>query len=530
MAGIKSLINNESGNGEINTRNKYLEDPLEALNLITSLISAKNTSDEFDLLLTELKKLVEVDFLNIVKKDQCPRSVHAYSQLQKTVEDLSNIVNFPELENKFFVAIGGQFSSGKSRFLNTVIGTEKLLPTDTTPTTYIPTYVLSGKEDTFFALNKYLKKTTLDSQSLNAITHTFKDKYLGFGHILKQITIELKSFNRSNIVFLDTPGYSKSELGGQENNDKKIAFEHLRTADYLIWLIDIINGDIPETDIAFIKRLQYDIPTLFVLNKADGKIEPEINKIMNKTKKTLKNKDIRFIDVIAYSSMDKVEYPKGNNQLKIFLDNIDKETPGTSVLINAEEIFEEYLSYHKTEIEFLKNGRGALNDTILYFDKLSHSKDDAKYIDKLKNIAKKHSDQKEIIEKSLIRLQKFHENFITKIKSILEIINVKEAKGTILKRRKDINETILYRFNAIIEFKDKIDHLPDFKNINGIVKNISSIGVTIDIKDGNGTAIINPTEFKNKPNYKGLFSLGSNVKVQYIDKKKAIIEVENNME
>ncbi|TOF43990.1 GTP-binding protein, partial [Vibrio parahaemolyticus] len=95
------------------------------------------------------------------------------------------------------------------------------------------------------------------------------------------------------LIFLDTPGYSKSD--NQQKIDENIARQHLRVADYLIWLVDSQNGTVPQQDIDFLQSLELDQPVLVVMSKADKKLESEVKSIIKVAKADLENAEISYV-------------------------------------------------------------------------------------------------------------------------------------------------------------------------------------------------------------------------------------------
>ncbi len=463
MSGLKSFITNVKPKQE----NKYLTDKEEGLKLITKLISANTENNQIDSLLSELGIMINEEFLALTEKDKCPGSAETYSKLQKSFQDLEDIVNFPELENKFTIAVGGQFSAGKSKFLNSLFNTKKLLPTDTSATTSIPTYILSGKNDSVFALNNFQSKSIIDDDALHSISHAFKEKYnLSFSHILKLIIVERKDFKWKNVSFLDTPGYSKADSvkSRADNTDENIAREHLRVADYLIWLIDIQNGTIPQEDIQFIQTLQFDEPILFVINKADKKTHKQLNNIINVTKKDLQKNGIKFHDVIGYSSMKNIEYPKSKKVLIPFIKMINQKKAGTVIIKRFEAIFEDYLNFHKSEAEFLRVNRKITNDAVL--DAYNEEKD----VDKFKHLTRKQQKDIKAITNSEKDFAKLHLKIEALIKKIFSELNIKIADGYFAKKRSRNSKAVnTYKFDAMVQINDETQlvALNDFKRIEG---------------------------------------------------------------
>ncbi len=190
--------------------NHYLENPEIGLKLCAELISDCDKNNPVTLNLNIIQQIIEQDFLLHTEADDNTVGTATYSQLQLLLKQLSEIACFPHLEKYYTVAVGGSFSAGKSRFLNSVLGCDSLLPTDTTPTTSIPTYISQGTKNGIQALNFYHKKTEIDEDALKAICHAFNKRFgVTFSHLLQLISVERQEFKYPNLIFLDTPGYSK---------------------------------------------------------------------------------------------------------------------------------------------------------------------------------------------------------------------------------------------------------------------------------------------------------------------------------
>jgi predicted GTPase len=510
--------------------NRYLSNKDMGIELLAKLISTQNENSDIEVILHDLESMIENEFLALTEKDKCPGSAETYANLQKAFQDLIEIVNFPELENKFTIAVGGQFSSGKSRFLNRVIDAKQLLPTDTSATTAIPTYIVSGKQNSVFALNNYQGKTEIDDEALHAISHAFKARYnLSFSHILKLIAVERKSFKWKNISFLDTPGYSKADsIKSRSNNtDENIAREHLRTADYLIWLTDIQNGTIPEEDIQFINSLQFDEPVLFVLNKADKKIEAEIYEIIQISKENLTKNEILFFDVIGFSAMKNQEYSSNKNVLQQFIEQINSQKAGTHIIKRFHEIFEDYLNFHKSEAEFLRVSRKTINDA--FFEAYKQEKEH----DKLKSLTRKLQKQITAIVNSEKSFDSLRKRMNLAINDVFNKLNIEIVEGYAVKKRKKHHaKSEVFKFNAMIQIQNEseLSKLGDFTKIKGIVTGIKAIGVSIQIMHQDkilGDAMITKAEIRTKVNTdpKVFFSDFDDVNIQYLGNKMAIVEI-----
>ncbi|WP_462409385.1 dynamin family protein [Neobacillus sp. Marseille-QA0830] len=285
-----------------------MDNPEEALILISNLLQTKQTSTELKRAMHRLERLIQVDFRKFAGKFDMEDEIAVYQKLLQIVDKIKEINRIQILNRKNFLAIGGGFSAGKSKFLNSIIGTE-LLPEDQTPTTSIPTYMMKGTEklSAYTFRNQVLD---IDQEALKALSHEFYNRYkISFSKILKNINVQTPYFPYENLILLDTPGYTKAESYKSESNtDEHIAREQLRIADFIIWLIDIDDGVITDKDLEFIAKLRANVPILFVFNKADIKPESQVKEIVINAKNIIYSKGLNVFGVTAYSSLEQKEY------------------------------------------------------------------------------------------------------------------------------------------------------------------------------------------------------------------------------
>ncbi len=347
--------------------NPYLDDPRRGLVLCARLVSAARGHDGVQEALHQLRTLIEAEFLPLSEQDANPTGARAYRDLLALTEDLQALAQFPAIERYFTVAVGGMFSAGKSRFLNRLLGCD-LLPTDTDPTTAIPTYITGGEEARIDALNRYHQRVPLDADALQAICHAFNERFgVSFAHILRLIHVQRPDLAWPHITFLDTPGYSKSDSlheGGAI--DKHLAREHLRRADFLIWVVDIQNGTLPLEDMLFLRSLELSQPVLFVFNKADKKTEAEIAQTLAAAERDLARAGgLPVYGITAYSAATGQEYG-GQPCLQAFLQSLSVAKPGSPIRHQFEQVFERYRDFYQSERERLRQLRAVLNEVSFF--------------------------------------------------------------------------------------------------------------------------------------------------------------------
>ena len=445
------------------------------MRLISDIIHAKNRNikTEIEILFDKFDDYLKNDFMNFSNQISIPNEAKLYKELMNVRDELFEDIKFSELVNKTHIGIGGSFSAGKSSFLNSIldenIDADDILPTDTNPTTSIPTYLIkkesaisTNKDINIYTFNKYGEKSKIDKEALLAISHEFNKIYnFGLISIINKIVVDINCMPYENIAFLDTPGYSKSD--GEEDIDKNIAQNHLKNIDSMIWLIDAENGVIQNGDIKFIQSLNLEKEILFILNKADKKPKSDIKNILTMIKKTLDKANIKYIDVVAYSSHEKKEY-FSTNIIECFLikHNRAKETNFKSKILNI-------LKYYKRHLEYIeeknKNLLKLFNqlDTFGYaFTSTVDDFDDTLEAIK-KEILKSYKDKADYkeLEKRLI------EN-ISSIEAFLNKKNHHDKKKKIFKLYSE-KKFPIWKIKEIS--KNKRLRLPTFKEIQTLDKN-----------------------------------------------------------
>lgn len=311
---------------EVETRNPYLLDPKKGLKLISSFLHVSENIKYQIRDMKRLDRLIDERLLQSLNKIQLQNEVVLYESLVKLSDKLFEQNKMRLLKHKLSVGIGGQFSAGKSKFINSLLG-EEILPEDQVPTTSIATYLVKGSDFFVEANTKNDRSVPLDKEAVKALSHEFYNKYkLGFSQFINNLVISIPTFPYESIALLDTPGYSKSDSSKkQAMSDNEKALVQLKAVDYLIWLIDVENGVIKNADIEFIESLNIKNPILIVFNKADKLPESKLAEVIKETKSYLGETNIPVYAVIGYSSRERKEF-LGTNALIKFFNEINQKS------------------------------------------------------------------------------------------------------------------------------------------------------------------------------------------------------------
>lgn len=325
---VESMEDVDAANGE---KNPYLADPERGLELIARLLPQRMQYTESDRMAHQLDVLLDVRLVSTVRALGL-KTLELSQHLMKASDQIMEYQKMRLLSGKTVIGLGGQFSSGKSSFINSRLQTnaqEIILPEDQNPTTSIPTYIVGGLNEEIYAYCGSAK-VPLDKDAMQALTHEFYKAYgIGFSRFVSNIVIHTPALGGDlahKIVFLDTPGYNKADMDTRETlKDEHLAAQQLKAVDFLVWLVDISNGVVQERDLEFFQKVPQDTPILIVFNKADKKTEEACSSIVEESRRILEERNIEVFGVAAYSSRDGREF-LGKNLVYKFLAQAAQES------------------------------------------------------------------------------------------------------------------------------------------------------------------------------------------------------------
>lgn len=227
-------------------------------------------------------------------EDECMSA--ELKKLEENALDLLNNTLSPEIA-PVNVAIIGNFSCGKSTFINSLIGAD-VCPTRINPTTSSITKFLYGEKAEIFQLEEgeYVKLVTHDEyftmcqhqKGSTKNTETYELHYYYPFDILKTISI------------FDTPGFKNRQNPNDQLVTEKIALD----ADVVFLLVDANNSSDIDADLEDIlediAKKNTNLRWYYVLNRCDEKTKTATQKLLNHAKEKY---DARFDDFFAYSAM-----------------------------------------------------------------------------------------------------------------------------------------------------------------------------------------------------------------------------------
>ena len=211
------------------------------------------------------------------------------------------------------IAVVGQFSSGKSTFLNTLLG-EEILPTGIIPVTAKVTKIEWAP---LLLLKIVLNDGSEILQEISALQN-YTDQRTKIKSV-RNLTIFNSAEILKKVSFSDTPG-----LNSRSKSDTAETIRELKNADGLFWISLIDNAArASEKDeiLALPKELKQN--SLFLLSQKDRLSDDEISRVLKHSFDTLKES---FYDIVAISSRLQKDgkHDSGFDKVYNFIDNLSK--------------------------------------------------------------------------------------------------------------------------------------------------------------------------------------------------------------
>ena len=246
--------------------------------------------------LDRLDALIHHDLLALARQASPDDFADLYLDFTRELRRFREFAAYPALAGKTVVAFGGAFSAGKSSLVNALIG-QPLMVVEVDPTTALPAYVLAGQDDAIHALNSQGLRVTLTDDEFASLTH---DEHAVYGsevaRALSAAFVVRREFPWRNLAFIDTPGYSGQRSGGGRT-DASVSAAQLNSAHAIVWVVNLKQGVLPESDIAFLSRLDPAIPKLIVASRADQLAEADRAAVLQRIADTLAARNLPVLGV-----------------------------------------------------------------------------------------------------------------------------------------------------------------------------------------------------------------------------------------
>jgi len=199
------------------------------------------------------------------------------------------------------VAITGQFSSGKSTFLNALLS-RNILPTGITPVTSKVNFINYGDE---YKLKITYKSGAEEYHSIDHIS-AFTDQRESDMDEIKYLTLYAPMDILKDITFVDTPG-----LNSQSQSDTDTTKKVLRDVGGIIWLTLIDNaGKMSEAEVLEDYMEHFKNKSLCVLNQKDKFSDEQIQTTTNYVSEKFGKFFAEVIPISAKQALDSRTHQK----------------------------------------------------------------------------------------------------------------------------------------------------------------------------------------------------------------------------
>ncbi len=307
---FNGIFNNKFSTAENHHNTEGLK---ERYDLIARILNAKTNNERLE----EYQQILDNEFLEFASGvDSLKEKEIALLMLQEIKKELQWVASYPSLFQKTMVAVGGGFSTGKSTFLNNLLGLKLKLPEDMNPTTAIPTYCLKGKREVLMGFSQNggmveLPHLAFDHQFLKSLGFNLKE-------IMPFMLLSAPSVPFEFLCFIDTPGFNPANQG-YTGGDKEASKESLQHAKHILWLISCERGGIESDDLEFLQELYEEGKQVFiVLSRADRRTKSQLEEVAKQIRETLKDNGIEFLGICAYSATRYQEYKEFSEKSKVF--------------------------------------------------------------------------------------------------------------------------------------------------------------------------------------------------------------------
>ena len=458
----------------MNYDEEVYEKQLQNFELLRNIIRQNSSEDQLKVDLSKIDKIINKNIPDTLKKNAPDDFYELYVDFKSEYEKFRDFILYDKLIGKNIVALGGGFSSGKSSFLNALMG-RVVLPENIDPSTSVPTYIVKGEKHEVQGINVFDAKIQIQTKDIKKIAHGFgtvkiededdQEETVGdvvtLGHVLESIFFSTPMHIYDNIAFLDTPGYSKPDSEEYSaKTDAQIAKGQLNSSNYILWFVQADAGTITEEDIKFIQALRVDIPKLIIVNKADKKNLADLKEIIKKIKSTLDLKGVRYVDVFAFSSkQDQIDDDKlcefieeDTEKIKDQLEKWNQQIYESNFARNFKVIFTRCKEFYEDEIDEESKKLNRLNTSLT---KLSAEDIDEEILEPLQLLvkdAKKNVDELKNIREQLKKLQ---DEFFTEIKFISDQVGISMPEPSEIDLLKD-------------KIQDPLELIEEYKKEKGI--------------------------------------------------------------
>ena len=396
----------------------------EQLDLLKRIVAPNQGKENLPADISRVEKIIKEEIPNALEKQAPANFPELYFDFEYVYSRFYDFLLFDKLIGKNVVALGGSFSSGKSSFLNSLMG-KSVLPAKINPSTSVPTYLISGDDIDAFGINEFDAKVPLILPDIKAIAHGFgasdegaNNEGITFGHLLRSLFIATPLVTYKHIAFLDTPGYSRADSTSYSaRTDAKIAHVQLNSSSHIIWFVPADFGTISMDDIEFLQGLDRDIPKLIIITKADKAPNQEaLSEMKEKVKSALDMRGVPYEDVLTFTMRKK--FACDRDAIKAYLNKLDESQTQADFAHSFKKLFVGCRNYYDDSIDSDNLSLSRINQALTL---VGDNADVNSYLSSLVGNTKEHIKSLKDARESLRKLQ---QEFFAEIKIVADKVNI----------------------------------------------------------------------------------------------------------
>lgn len=407
--------------------------------LLCAIIKQDTSGNKLKVDLSKIEKLINKKIPDTLKRNAPEDFYELYMDFKLEYEKFRDFILYDKLIGKNVIALGGGFSSGKSSFLNALMG-KSVLPADIDPSTSVPTYIVKGEKHEVMGINVFDSKVQMQPRDIKKIAHGFGEleddddekvtNSVTLGHVLESIFFSTPLHKYDNIAFLDTPGYSKPDSEEYSaKTDEQISRGQLNSSNYILWFVQADAGTITDEDIKFIKTLREDIPLLVIVNKADKKNLEDLKDIISKIRLSMDIKGVRYVDIFAFTSkMEQIEDKKlkafiesDTEKIRHQIETWNKQVYESSFARNFKKIFVKCKAFYEDVINEESRKLTRLNTSIT---KLAAEDIESEILEPLQLMIKEGQRKVNELKDTSRELKELQDQFFTEIKFVADVVGI----------------------------------------------------------------------------------------------------------
>jgi GTP-binding protein EngB required for normal cell division len=198
------------------------------------------------------------------------------------------------------IAVAGRFSSGKSRFINSLVG-EDIAKVGLEPMTRCKTTFTGGTGE------KRLR--IVDNCTGNEVANLeeYRERSSKKSDSPNEFTVYLPDPAWQGVELVDTPGFNSSDsgkVGDGKATDQSISIAAAATADIVFFVFAIQDGCIPDDSMRYLDKISKSGVGLYlVANMADRRSPEERRDILERIREALARRDIHPRNIFSYCSL-----------------------------------------------------------------------------------------------------------------------------------------------------------------------------------------------------------------------------------